>query len=88
MSVILKSNASQIMKITHNAKIIFKELNVSPYDCNMWQEFSRQTGNWGVGIMKTAIFNDPNSSMLTSKDALELKKFLLANQVLYNKYII
>jgi len=77
-----------IMKITKNATKIFAELDIYPYNYNMWQNFSKQTGNWSVGIMKTAIFHDPNSSLLTSIDALVLKDFLLKNPIFHNKYKI
>jgi len=76
------------MKITKNATKIFAELDIYPYNYNMWQNFSKQTGNWSVGIMKTAIFHDPNSSLLTSIDALVLKDFLLKNPIFHNKYKI
>mgnify|MGYP007047370148 CR=1 FL=1 len=88
MSIKLNSNASQKMKITKNATKIFAELDIYPYNYNMWQDFARQTGNWSVGIMKTAIFNDPNSSILTSIDALVIKDFLLENPIFHNKYKI
>jgi hypothetical protein len=88
MQIKQQSNASQIMKITKNAAKIFDELEIYPYNCNMWYNFSRQTGNWSVGILKTAVFTDPNSSMLTSKDALILKEFLIENPFFHNKYKI
>ena len=88
MSIKQKSNTSQIMKITKNATKIFDELEIYPYNCDMWYNFSRQTGNWGIGILKTAVFTDPNSLILTSKDALILKEFLLENPFFYNKYKI
>ena len=84
----MKTNTSNIMKITKNATKIFTELEIYPYNCNMWYDFSRQTGNWSVGILKTAVFDDPNSSILTSKDALSLKEFLLDNPIFHNKYKI
>jgi len=83
-----KTTAAQIMKLTKNAAKIFDELEIYPYNCNMWYDFSRQTGNWSVGILKTAVFHDPNSSILTSKDALILKEFLLENPDFHNKYKI
>jgi len=88
MSIKLKNNTSQKMKTTRNAYKIFSELDINPYNYTMWQNFSRQTGNWSVGIMKTEICNDPNSSILTSIDALKLKDFLLENPIFHNKYKI
>jgi len=88
MDIKLQCNAEQLMKITKNATKIFSELNIHPYDCNMWQDFYQQTGNWSVGILKTAICHDPNSSILTSIDALVIKKYLLENPIFYTKYNI
>jgi len=87
-SNIMKTNAYKIMKITKNATKIFAELEIYPYNCNMWYDFSLQTGNWSVGILKTAVYHDPNSSILISKDALILKEFLLENPKFHNKYKI
>ena len=84
----MKSNTSQRMKLTHNAKIIINELCVDPMNASMWHNFSSQTGNWGLGIMKTVTSDNPNSYMLTSIDMIALKEFLLNNQELHNKYKI
>ena len=76
------------MKLTNKAKIIIKELCVDPMNATMWHIFSSQTGNWGLGIMKTVTSDNPNSSMLTSIDMIALKEFLLNNPELHNKYKI
>ena len=49
------------MKLTKNAAKIFDELEIYPYNCNMWYNFSRQTGNWSVGILKTATFAEKHN---------------------------
>lgn len=86
MSIKFTTNAAQVIKTTKKANTIFKDIHIYPYDCDMWHEFYKETGNWSIGIFKTAIYNDPNSYMLTSKDATILKEFLLNNLNFYYKY--
>ena len=74
--------------IIKKAKLIFNELNINPYDCDLWHKFSTETGDWGLGILKTVVCDDPNSYMLTSIDANALKNFLLENPIFYSKYKI
>ena len=65
------------MKLTQNAKNIFDSIGKdgikSPYDREMWNKFAKETGNWSVGVHKTAVLGHPNTWMLTSQDAKALK---------------